>query len=58
MRSYRVYYYKEINDECVDCEIVIEVPRIDNVISEFKEQVQLFKRITKIEELSYGVSRN
>ena len=58
MRPYRVHYYKEINDECVDCEIVIEVPRIDNVISEFKEKVQLFKRITKIEELSYGVSRN
>ena len=56
MRTYRVHYYKEINDECVDCELVVEVPKIDDVIAEFKSKVSVFKRITKIEELSYGVS--
>lgn len=51
MRKYRVYYYKEINDECVDCEKEIESRHMVEVVSNFMDQVRVFKRIYKIEEI-------
>lgn len=51
MRKYRVYYYKEINDECVDCEKEIESRCFVEVFDRFVEQVRVYKRIYKIEEI-------
>jgi hypothetical protein len=51
MRKYRVHYWKIINDEDVDCEIEIKARHIVEVFGEFQEQVRVFKRVTKIEEI-------
>lgn len=51
MRKYRVYYYREINDECVDCEIEIEARGFSEVFDVFSKQVRVYKRIYKIEEI-------
>jgi hypothetical protein len=50
IRKYRVYYYKEINDECVDCEIVIESDDIETVPFLFHDKIRLGK-INRIEEI-------
>ena len=51
MRKYRVHYYKEINDECVNCEIELEASSFENIYDVFKDRVRLFKRIFKVEEI-------
>ena len=51
MRKYRVYYYTEKHDECVDCEKEIEASCFENIYSVFREQVKVFKRIYKVEEI-------
>jgi len=48
MRRYRVYYWKEINDECVDCEKEIEAPNISIALLRIDF---VCKRIYKIEEI-------
>lgn len=50
MRKYIVYYYKEINDECVDCEKEIQANNIEMVLHLFNKEIRVYKRIWKIEE--------
>lgn len=52
MRKFRVYYYKEVNDECVDYELDIESKHISNIYEDFQEKVRVFKRVYRIEEIS------
>jgi hypothetical protein len=50
IRKYIVYYYAEKNDECVDCEMVIEAKSIFGALYQFKQRVRIFKRVFCIEE--------
>ena len=50
MRKYIVYYYKEIKDECVDCEKEIQANNIEMVLHLFNKEIRVYKRIWKIEE--------
>lgn len=51
MRSYRIHYLAESNDQATDFELDIEADNILEAIYKFGRLVQLFKRITKVEEL-------
>lgn len=51
MRKYRAYYYKEINDECVDCEIELEASSFEDIYKTLRDRVRVFKRIYKVEEI-------
>ena len=51
MRTYKVHYLTEQNDDCVDLEIIIKAENIFLVMEIFKEEVSVFKRVTKIEEI-------
>lgn len=51
MRTYIVYYYKEINDECVDCEKKVNAFSIRGALTEFETSTTVFKRVYKIEEV-------
>lgn len=51
MRKYKIYYYKEIDDECIDFERLIEGENIDIALENFKEEIRVFKRVYKIEEI-------
>ncbi len=50
MKTFRVYYWKERNDECVDCEIDIEAKDLFELPFIFEKKVRLGK-INRIEEL-------
>lgn len=50
MRKYVVHYWIEKNDDCVDCEEIIDAHHISEVFSIFQEKVRVFKRVYKIEE--------
>lgn len=50
MRNYRIYYYAEINDECVDSEGDLKANNITDAIMEFNTFGIIYKRIYKIEE--------
>ena len=50
MRKYIVYYYAEINDECVEREIEVESKNIEIGLAEFRSIVKVYKRVYKIEE--------
>ena len=50
MRTYRITYYKEINDECVDYETEVEAAGIYDALITFNSNY-IFKRIFKVEEL-------
>lgn len=54
MRTYTVHYLKEINDQCVDCEIEIEEINIGFALFKFRQKIQVFKRITAIIEKPTG----
>ena len=51
MRRYRIEYYTERNDECVDLETIVEANTIAEALEKFDKQ---HKRITTITELPYG----
>ena len=51
MRRYRIEYYAERNDECVDLDCVVEANTILDALQEFDKEC---KRITTITELPYG----
>lgn len=51
MRKYRVYYWKEINDESVDLEWDLKANDIHHAYTLFHANVRVFKRIYKIEEI-------
>ncbi len=51
MRIYRVEYWYE-NLDCADFDaIVIKADNIEEAIENFKKEIRIFKRITKITEL-------
>ena len=50
MRTYIVYYYKEINDECVEQQIEIQCNNIEMALHLFKQEIRIYKRVYKIEE--------
>lgn len=49
-RKYIVYYYAEKNDECVDCEIVVEATGIIEAMEEFTNKVRVYRKVFCIEE--------
>lgn len=51
MRRYRVEYYAERNDECVDLERIVEANDMIDAINVFHDKVKLVKRITAITEI-------
>jgi len=51
MKKFRVYYWKEINDECVDCEKDIEALDKEDALRIFKLQTRVYKHDIKIEEI-------
>jgi hypothetical protein len=50
MRNYKIYYYAEINDECVDLEESLQANNIVDAIMEFNTFGIISKRIYKIKE--------
>lgn len=50
MRIYRISYYAEHNDECVDYEAEVEAAGVYNALLKFEEST-IYKRIYKVEEL-------
>jgi len=53
MRKYIIHYYVEINDECVDRELILEAVDFDDSVIRFKVKVRVYKRIFKVEELCH-----
>lgn len=50
MRTYKIHYYVESNDECQEREIEVEAAGLPNAFIEFQNHVRAYKRIFKIEE--------
>jgi len=50
MRTFIIYYYKEINDECVEQQIEIQCNNIEMALHLFKQEIRIYKRVYKIEE--------
>ena len=50
MKTYVVYYYVEIEDECRDVEKEVKAFNIRGALNEFELKTSVYKRITKIEE--------
>jgi len=50
MRKYIVYYYSEINDECVEREIEVISRNIISAYFAFEKKIKVYKRVYKIEE--------
>lgn len=50
MRTFRIEYFAEVNDECIDLVKKVRYPNIETAINEFKYTFKNCKRITKIEE--------
>lgn len=51
MRTFRVEYFAEVNDECVDLVKTVQKPNIETLVKDFKHTFKNCKRITKIEEI-------
>ena len=51
MRRYRIEYYAERNDECVDLEHIVEANDMVEAINKFNEVIRLVKRIITITEI-------
>lgn len=50
MRTYKIDYYVESNDECQERQIEIKARNMLLAFAEFRSEVRVFKRIFKIEE--------
>jgi hypothetical protein len=50
MRKYRVYYWRETGDDCIDCEIDLMASSFDNAYKVFREAYRSVK-IREITEL-------
>lgn len=50
MRTYKVFYLTEKNDDCVDFEIEIKAPTIYWALTFFSEKGIVHKRVTSIVE--------
>lgn len=47
MKKFRVFYWRETGDDCIDCEMDIEAFNFDEAYKKFREQ----KRLVKIREI-------
>jgi hypothetical protein len=52
MRKYKIIYWAERRDECVDLERVIEAPTIQDALNLFLNLDLIYKRIDSIKELA------
>lgn len=50
MKKYRVYYWRETGDDCIDCEIDLQAFNFDNAYKAFREEYKLVK-IREIKEI-------
>jgi hypothetical protein len=50
MQKYRVYFWRETGDDCIDCEIELVASNFDNAYKAFREAYKLVK-IRDIREL-------
>jgi hypothetical protein len=50
MINYRIYYYAEINDECVDLKETLQAYSLSDAIIKFENSGIVHKRIYKTEE--------
>jgi hypothetical protein len=50
MQKYRVYFWRETGDDCIDCEIELVASNFDNAYKTFREAYKLVK-IRDIREL-------
>ncbi len=48
MRKYRVYYWRETGDDCIDCEVDLMASSFDNAYKVFREAY----RSVKIREIT------
>lgn len=51
MRKYRIEYYAERNDECVDLEHIVEANDMVEAINIFNDVIKIVKRITAVTEI-------
>ena len=54
MKTFKIYYYVEHNDECVDLEIEIKAENIFSVEEKFRKEVRVFKKVYRIEEKPFN----
>lgn len=48
MKKFRVFYWRETGDDCIDCEIDIEAVSFDAAYQKFR----VMSRLTKIREIT------
>jgi hypothetical protein len=51
MKTFLVYYFKEVSDECRDYELEIQGDNIANALENFYKLNLVIKRVFKIEEI-------
>jgi hypothetical protein len=52
MRKYKITYWAERRDECIDLERVIEAPTLQDALNNFLQMNIVHKRIDSIKELA------
>jgi hypothetical protein len=52
MKKYLIYYWREINDEPTDLEVIIEAINMEDAFKKFKQQIKVYKHITTITEIN------
>ena len=50
MKKFKIYYWKHKNDECVDCERIVEAYSFDIAYQEFRKN-NPFVKIREIKEI-------
>jgi len=51
MRKFLIYYFREINDECHDCELEVQGENIVNALENFYKLNIVLKRVYKVEQI-------
>lgn len=51
MRTFVIYYFRELSDECHSCELEIKGENILNALENFYKLNIVLKRVYKIDEL-------
>lgn len=54
MRKYKITYWAERRDECMDLERIIEAPTLQEALNLFLNLDLVYKRIDSIKELPNG----
>jgi len=50
MKKFKIYYWKHKNDECIDCERIVEAHNFDIAYQEFRKN-NPFVKIREIKEI-------